>query len=147
MRKEQTFCTEIINSFEQKGIWAYKIPDMPRFKGQKTRFSIKKPFDIIVDYYSRFMAIECKFSRGFKAMNISQFEKKNNNQIDNLLQHNLCYIFLNIFIPREINRLLIFDREAIGDLVLKKRYTKKELEAWPKYIDGRQGLYYLSEFF
>ena len=71
--KEVNTNTMIVKSIRHFGFWAYKIPDLPAFKGSVTRFAPAKPCDIIANVNSRFVAIEGKFSNQFKGIGLSIF--------------------------------------------------------------------------
>ena len=156
-RNEKKFVSEVVNSFIDRGVMAYKIPDLPIFFGSKMRFAPKKPFDIVVDCSGRFVAIECKFKNGYQAFGLRDFVKKDksgkevNNQIKNLLNHERSYIFLNVFIPRQVNSLYIIGQkwmrrilkgESIKALDLKEMHVFEE----ENVIEGCNNGYYLSKF-
>lgn len=65
-KQEAKFTAELRVAFEALGAWAYKIPDMPRYKGQKRR-NVPRPFDLAVCLDGRLIAVEVKQMQGFKA--------------------------------------------------------------------------------
>lgn len=146
MRKEKNFVSDIMHSLNQMpGLTAYKIPDAPVFEGQKTRFSPTKPFDIVADYCGKFIAIECKMFKEYKAVSLGLFRRQKegvikNCQLTNLLRHECCYVFINIFVPREMNKLIILNRSDIKHIIDGHTIRKKELEEF-EYVESKKGIY------
>lgn len=120
---EASFIQKLMPSLKEvEGLIPYKIPDMPVYKGMKNRFIPKKPYDMILDYRGEFIAIECKWSKGFKPINRSSFIMKKtggivtNNQIENLMKHRLCFALCNVWISNKIDRMYILDRNRLNNL-------------------------------
>lgn len=142
---ERTFTSNVITSLNcLKGVWAYKINDMPIFKEHKTRFTSRKPYDIIVDWSGKYFAIECKFFKGWKALNRSVFQTKKDgevvhDQLKNLMKHKHCYVFLNVWEKNKFNVCVVLNKSKIQKLMEIGRYTRDELKEMPstqchKYI-------------
>jgi hypothetical protein len=151
MRNERVFTGEIIKSFRELSVPAYKIPDMPRVpiiqdgKETGTRFIPQKPFDIVADIKDLFIGIECKFFKGNRTIKREYFQRKDNNQLDNLLKHNNCFIFLNLWKSRDFNKLIILDRDKIIYLNGWGVITSTELSEM-EYVSGFRGQYDLTGF-
>lgn len=134
---EQMFTSNIIRSLNNvEGVKAIKIPDAPIFEGQKTRFGIKKPYDMTVDMYGRYVAIENKYMTGYKKFNKNQLIRVGtkgsvNNQIENLLEHKYCFVFLNVYVHRMFNRLYIFDKKIIKYIRDVGSLDKREIASLP----------------
>lgn len=164
-RKETVFNNEIINSFNALGIAAMKIPDSPAMTGcpafntcknpmkpkfqMGARFTPTKKYDIVADVDGEYVAIESKYLNKYKSLSLEMFRKRNkkkeliNCQVTNLLKHKRCYIFVNIFNPLEMNRLIYIERPRIERLLEGESIKKDELESLP-YINGRKYLYDLT---
>lgn len=154
MRKEKEFNAEVKNSIKAvvgANIWergyGHKLPDPPRGGFGKDRtFTTKRPCDIFYFYDGHGGAIESKFQRNFSAFGANKIAL---HQIDTLNYiyntNNKAFVFLNIFIPREENRLLVFPWNECGwRLTVGPSYKKKELLEWP-YVQGHKKLYDLTE--
>lgn len=151
---EKSFYPIIINSFENAGGWAYKIPDFPISyikNNEKIRFLKKKPLDIVavisgVSYY-----IEAKFSRGVTGFSPSKMADhqmealqkiRDNQSFDNSSIRPM--VFYCCYIPREMKRIYALPLEWFeGGLI-----SKKELLRLP-YIAIKKNLFdanQLNEF-
>lgn len=131
--KEAVFISELMRSFSTYGdIFMHKITDMPHFKGMKTRFDRKKPFDMIGTIGGIPIAIEAKMIKkvkgfGFRDIKPHQIEALN----DFHRAGGRSFVFLNVRQPRikdvqkAINSLIVFN--GIGEIQVKQ-LKKEELE-------------------
>jgi hypothetical protein len=124
VRPESKFLTRVKKSFEVVGAFFYKIPDLPHYKGQKTRFDIEKPFDAFAMWAGVGMAIEGKYLRDYEAFglrNVRYCQEQGLNKY--AAAGGKSFVFLGIK-----DRLLIFDWEEMGK---EFRFTKKQLMQIP----------------
>ncbi len=61
--KEKHFTTEVTRFLKHAGVWYHKIQDTPHFGGSPTRFSLKKPFDLLYTNGDITYACELKMSK------------------------------------------------------------------------------------
>jgi len=95
--KEAVFCTELKNSFNQVGCFAYKVPDNPVFKDMPTRFHPKKPFDMVVNISGLYVAIECKMSKKVEGLSTRKVEDHQVTALDRVIETGgFSYVFWNI---------------------------------------------------
>ena len=114
--KEAIVNTEIVNSLKAGGAWAYKIPDALTIGGGN-RFTAEKPCDIVGFYKGKGFAIESKQIKkyapiGFKMLRPSQVR----NFEEMISKGNRAFVFVNVRVPRDPNRLLIFTYESFRDM-------------------------------
>lgn len=144
-KRERQFLTELRHSFEDRGAFFYKLPDMPHFAGAGFRFDLDKPFDAFVVYSRRFgakgipIAIEAKSLRRYAALG-SQIRPSQIKGLNGITAAGgRGFIFLNVRsnTPR-MNRLLILDWSLFGeDFTKGKTIKKKDLQRMP-FIEGQR---------
>lgn len=136
VRREKQFLTQLKASFQERGAFFFKIPDMPHFEGAKFRFDIPKPFDAIAQFAGQAFAIEAKVTTKIKAVGLRDLRQC---QIDGLNEWQRTggkgFVFVYIWQQgrREIGlsavyRVYIFPWE---EFKAAGRYTKAELLALP----------------
>ncbi len=141
---ENQFNTEMKNSIELHGGWAYKIPDTARFGGMK--FISEKPCDIVASFRGRSYLIEGKLMTKWGSFDKSWLEKS---QVKHMTSASLqgksfCHVALNIRIPKEkINKVILF---AFFPLMAGRVYSVKELKSFPG-LEYRDGYWDLSTLF
>jgi len=149
--REKVFNTEIKNSLKALGFYAYKIPDMPTsYFGdvKQMRFNVAKPCDIFAAIYDKFVAIEGKMLREYKAFGIKYMRDI---QIKNLDELEKTYdiptfLFLNIRQTKpgqkRLNRLLIFSWSEFRsrEVWLKDDLLKRI------FWEGKKGIFDLDYF-
>ena len=113
---EKDFHPYIVKSLIRRGQWCYKLPD--DMGGSK--FSLKRPFDLIANIRSKSVAIEVKLIKGYKAFGLRHFQ---DHQPIELEKHGRSFVFLVIWEPRD-TRLIIFDWNWLYP-VLKSGSLKK----------------------
>lgn len=79
--KEKNFLTEYCRGLGMRNCWYYKIPDTPKFDGNMSRFTLQKPFDLIVLEKGLFIAVETKMC---KSMSLG-YDSIQEHQVRNLL--------------------------------------------------------------
>lgn len=129
---EADFCRDIRKRLGLAGAWAYKIPDMPRFSGQKDLRPIVRPFDIAACWEGRLVAIEVKRLLGYQAFGLRHMRNSQEEHLTEVAASGArAFVFLVVWEPRTIKRLLIFPWETFprNDTI-----KKRELEAWP-YVE------------
>lgn len=148
--RESVFNTEVKNSLEAAGAWAYKIADQPTsWTHSLTRFTPDKPCDIIGIYKKNGFLVEGKQMRRFEAfgenrMRPSQIEAFNENE-------EISYVFLNVRIKavkgvaKHENRLIIFPWKWLRTKWANGSIKAKELQSM-LYIQGKDGLFDLKDF-
>ena len=152
MRNEAKFQTDVKKSIEAIGGVPRKFNDFPVFKGSKTRFVPIKAYDFAVDMKNVFVAIECKFMRGFKSINKGMFLQKKdgliiNNQLNNLLEHEFCFLFINVFEPYHYNKLIILNAVHIVRLAADESFGKDALmEMHHIEFEMKKGIYDLKKW-
>lgn len=131
---ETKFLTILRKSFEQRGVYAYKIPDTP--PATNFRFSTKKPFDMVVCDKGNFIAIEAKAASSLKPIGLKELSK---HQVENLelveRAGGIALVAYNVWIKRESNRVYFFTLDDLKE----KRYLKKDLEGLA-YLNIRKNL-------
>lgn len=146
--KENQFNTEIKNSLEEQGAWAYKIPDSPTsWTAHRTRFTPEKPCDIVGCYKSVGFLIEGKQSKKFEAFNINEVRASQQKNMDMAVDKgNRAFIFLNVRIAKPYeNRLIIMDWAEVRDSLRNESIKAKQIKELP-YTTGKKGRFDLSEF-
>jgi hypothetical protein len=150
--KEAIFNTEVKNSINYFGEWAYKIADMPRVPG--LRFNPDKPCDIISNIDGKFVAIEGKQFKKWQSLRLSHFQDSQIENFNQLLSQGKenCYVFLNIRISsdkdagiKRENRCIIFKWKELKELIKERGIYAKELKELT-YIEGKNKMFDLSEF-
>lgn len=132
--KEAFFSTETIRSIRHFGGWGYKIPDAPITKEilKITRFTNAKPCDIVACFDGKFVAVETKQFKKWKALSRHDFRPEQIEGMTNIVANNgRAFVFLNIRIsekgqPYE-NRLIIFDWKVWGPVLSVGSIHAKEL--------------------
>ena len=142
--KEAQFLTELKHSFRaqvEQCFW-YKITDVPmgiRNSNSPMRFNVAKPFDVLAILNGVPVAIEAKYQNSFAEFGMGQIRPS---QVIGLEAFAAggghSYIILNIRIPNECNRVLIFNWQEFKKR--DKSIGKKELEQWD-FIEGSKGTY------
>jgi len=131
-RKESNFNTEVKNSIIAAGGWAHKLPDPP--KKIATASSVR-PCDLVYFLLNIGGVIESKFQRNFNAFGPSRMAEHQIKTLNEVMATgNEAWVFLNIYIPRETNRLLAFSWPD-NRLIQGPSYKKKELLEYP-HIEG-----------
>lgn len=122
--KEAKFTTEIVRSLRHYGGWAYKIPDAPITKEilKITRFTAAKPCDIVSCFGIKFVAIETKQLKEWKALSKRDFRPEQLEALaDIVAQGSRAFAFVNIRINKKgqpyENRLLIYDWAVWGERI------------------------------
>lgn len=123
--KEAFFSTEIVRSLRHHGGWAYKIPDAPITKEilKITRFTNAKPCDIVSAFGIKFVAIETKQLKEWKALSKRDFRPEQLEALTAIIkQGSRAFAFVNIRINKKgepyENRLLIYDWAIWGDRII-----------------------------
>lgn len=151
--KEAIFCTELKNSFNESGCFAYKVPDNPIFKDKPTRFHQKKPFDMNVNIGGLYVAIECKMSKKIEGLSTRKVEEHQVAALDRVLETGgLSYVFWNIRVKADktrgidyVNSCVILpwrEFKEIG-LIPVKDVREKYI---PEGIQGKNGRFDVSSF-
>lgn len=146
--KESNFTNELKASFRDiTNSFYFKIPDMPHFRGARTKFDVKKPFDAFSVIEGRPIAIEAKMIKKWKPFGLKELRP---NQVEALDAFERAggesYVFLNVRIPRikgfqvRENRLIIFPWKSIKK---HQRFLTKELQALV-FIQGFKGKFDLT---
>jgi penicillin-binding protein-related factor A (putative recombinase) len=114
--KESKFNSELINSLDHWGAYAYKIPDLPASMTMGLRFVAEKPCDIIGGYHGKFFGIESKQIKNFEAFGLRHLRESQIRHLTDMVKRgNRAFVFLNIRIAavkgktKRENRLVIFD--------------------------------------
>ena len=151
--KEAIFCTELKNSLNQAGCFAYKVPDNPVFKEMKTRFHSKKPFDMIVNIAGKYVAIECKMSKKVEGLSTRKVEDHQVTALDRAIETGgFSYVFWNIRVKADkykgidyINKCIVLpwkEFKEIG-LIPVKDVREKYI---PEGIQGKNSLFDVGSF-
>jgi hypothetical protein len=131
--KEATHSTEVIRSIRHHGGWGYKIPDTPITKEilKITRFTNAKPADIVACFDGRFVAIETKQFKKWKALSRHDFRPEQIKGLTDIVANGgRAFVFLNIRIKKPYeNRLIIFDWATWGERLSTGSVHAKELQA------------------
>lgn len=119
--KEAHFSTETVRSIRHHGGWGYKIPDAPITKEilKITRFTNAKPADIVACFDGRFVAIETKQFKEWKAMSKHDFRPEQIKGLTDIVANGgRAFVFLNIRIKKPYeNRLIVFDWATWGERI------------------------------
>ncbi len=134
--KETQTNSEIMRSLKHQNIWCYKIADSPTSWTQAaTRFTPSKPCDILACHRGKFLAIEGKLIKKWKAFGLRDLR---DSQIKGLTEvvkaGGRAFVFLVVRIPaiagkqKRVNRLIAFD---FGFLDRNRifRFDHKQLQA------------------
>lgn len=117
---EHKFMSNVRLSFLENNIPAYIFYDGSDFQ--------TRPFDMAVCLNGDFIAIEGKFQKNFNAFGMRHVRES---QIANLEAHaqggGCAFIFLNIWIPRKENRLLIWEWEEFKSMTKHTSIKMREL--------------------
>lgn len=104
-----------------------------------------RPFDQVVCYQGRYIALEGKFQKSFKAFGMSQIRDSQVLGLNAVTQGGgIALIALNIWIPRQENRLIIWPWQEFKKRTTISSYKKPELEAMP-YIQGKKGRFPIDQ--
>lgn len=131
--KEKQFTAEIMHTLSQAGIWAYKLSDSPTsWTMSKTRFTPEKPCDILSCVRGKFVAIETKQIKSFKAFGLYDMRPSQIESLDAIVEvGGRGFVFLNIRLPNDFrtgqkrdNRLVVFDW-----VYLRERFAKGSIKA------------------
>ena len=134
---ERRFMSNIKSSFLENNIWSTILVDGSDFS--------PRPCDMIANYHGRLWAIEGKFQKSFKAFGLSQIRDSQRLNLDAITQGGgIASIFLNIWIPRQENRLLIWHLQDFKSRAEKSSFKKGELMAMP-YIQGSKNRFSVQE--
>jgi len=84
---ERTSLTEFINGFKEYNLigWVYKIPDI--YPSESTRFIPPKPFDLIIVWENRFMAIEAKAVKNCKSFAKNKLKEHQLENLDKIIKN------------------------------------------------------------
>ena len=134
--RESEFTSEVMRSLRAQDIWAHKIADAPISKIKGMKFTLTKPCDIVACANGNFIAIETKQIKKWRAFSIKDMRPS---QIVNLSQvvkaGGQAFIFLNVRIPNEENRLIIIDWGLHGEDLARESLKADELKIFP-YLSG-----------
>lgn len=140
--KESQVCTRIVKEINEKGHYAFKIPDMPRTGG--TQFIRKKPCDIVCGIQQTLIFIEVKVNKSFPGSKRALLNLLTTSQIvaANEVEQKgaaLYYIFLCRYKPsrkasERIHELYVipwdlalqFDRKGIRERIRLKPHRFKK---------------------
>jgi len=90
--------------------WYHKPTDVGMSGGEKSRFMIKRPFDILYYWKSNLLAIEAKLLKNGTSFS---FEDVKKHQIENLIEVDknggYSYIAIHLWKEREINKILFIE--------------------------------------
>lgn len=140
---EAEITTNLVKSMGDVGLWAYKIPD----DMAGTSFSLRRPFDIVVNARGKFVAVEVKRTRGLCAFGLRAFQEHQPMELDKVLAHGgKAYVFLVAWSPRELNDLFIFDWSRWGERIKSGESIKARELAAMEAIRGRKGRYEISSW-
>ena len=149
---EKSFLAELKRTFDEFGVFWYKIPDLPVYKSMSTRFNPPKPFDAIMLRQGVPYAIEAKYLPDFKSFGIRNLTQS---QVEGLCDWQAAggkaFVFLNVRRKSDasndisrINRLYVFDWSQMR--ASSKNYNKAELMQLP-YSEGSKGVFDLDQVF
>lgn len=117
-------------SFLDHNIWSTTLIDGSDYS--------PRPFDNITLIDGKLIAIEGKFQKSFKAFGMSQIRDSQKLNLDAVTHGGgAAFIFLNIWIPRQENRLIIFDWTSFKSRTAHSSYKMAELKALP-HITGKK---------
>lgn len=143
--RESVFQGEVVASFKEEGHWAYKIADVPVIQ---QRFFADKPFDIVAFVNHNAVAIECKQMKKFMAFGMSAMRDSQIENFDRIsaTRSGKCYVFLNIRIARNVNRLYAFKWVNLKWVWKVHGSLQAEHLRLFKYIEGGKGKFPLKEW-
>jgi|SRR5690606_9600425 len=130
--KESDFTTEVINSLEYFGFYAYKIADMPNAARRVIKFTPVKPCDIIAcSLFGVFYAIECKIIKKWQGMHKGMIRDSQINALDRIVDNDgRAYIFVNVRIEpnkskgiKRENSCIVFDWRKHRDSLIEGLYN------------------------
>jgi hypothetical protein len=134
---ERKFMSNLKKSFLEAGYWSTTLIDGSDYS--------PRPFDNITCINGKLVAIEGKFQKDFGAFGMRHIR---DSQILNLdavrLSGGQAYIFLNIWIPRAENRLLIWEWEYFKALTSEGSLKKRQLLDHP-FVPGKKGTFPIPE--
>lgn len=150
--REATFTTELIRSFRKDKSWIYKIPDAPTSRLTGLRFTASKPCDLVLCLGGKFVAIECKQIKKWKAFSIGDMRTS---QIVNLpaviKSGGRAFVFLNVRIAKEkVNRIIVLDWEVYGPRLERASIKATELKSMPYLpaLDVKDKIFFdLTDFY
>lgn len=145
---EKHFVTEVKNSLKAAGCsFAYKIPDFPQSMLTGARFNPAKPLDIVAAYGPYFLGIECKQIKEYRNFRASDVRPSQLETLCDLKAKGTAgFIFLNIRIAREVNKLVIFDWATWWPILARDNKIEKASLIGAPGIPGRKGLFDLKPF-
>lgn len=148
--REAQFNSEVINSLQAMGFWAYKIADSPTsWTKAQTRFTPTKPSDIIACSPTGAMVmIEGKQFKSYKKLSGKNLRESQINALDAIVAINgRAYLFLNIRIthPRT-NFLVAFNWKWHRERLMGEGISAAQLreQKWGTWVPGHKGLFDLS---
>lgn len=153
---ERTVTPWLRYSFERIGAWVHKIQDqpIPPVNTGFRRIPLPRPFDFAVCFRGRFVAVELKFQRGYKAFGRRHLT---DSQVEHLQkihdEGGSAWVALVVWEPRTYCRLLLWHWPTFPDESIKKwqleqftgidRSKDKEtdryywdLQSWVSYLDA-----------
>lgn len=112
----------------QNGIWCCIIYDGHDFSD--------RPFDMLIRINNKILsdtvAVEGKFQKDFSAFGMSKIRESQIKNLDKYEKENgLAFIFLNIWMPRKENRLIIWEWGEFKKITKNGSIKKKELTETP----------------
>lgn len=142
-KREREFLTQLKASFLERGVFFFKIPDMPHFKGAQFRFDIPKPFDAIANYAGQAFVIEAKVTSRFKSFTLKDLRPS---QIEGLeawtRTGGKAFVFIYVWQqgrPEQcrtpIYRLLVYPWEQLRD---DKRISRAQMACSRHYPRERK---------
>lgn len=144
-KTEQVFTTEVKHSVEYyyKNAFWLKIPDLPVFKGSKTRFAPQKPFDFMLAYKGNLIAVEAKVHKKHTAWPLSSVK---DHQIEGLLSIGdngfKSYVMLNVRFgigKSKYNKSFLFSPQTIKQLKeMHKSIPVKELQLLSNVVNSKR---------
>ena len=150
VKRERIFLTELGRTFKEMGLFWYKIPDMPAFKNQNTRFTPAKPFDAIIVQNGLAIAIEAKALPDYQSFGIRHLTRSQHGGLLNFqASGGKAFIFLNIRRAKDkkngvtaLNRLLVFDWTDLRGM--NESFSKSDLMAM-EFCEGSKGKFELDK--
>lgn len=138
--RESVFTGELKKTLENKGLWVYKIPDMPSsILMDRLSFTPEKPCDLIVTGPKNlFVAIETKQMRKWASFGMRDLRPAQVRNLEILsMQGHHAIVALNIRIPGEKNGAIFFPYRA---LKLLGSIYQKDLKRLRR-VPGKGGLF------
>lgn len=124
-------------SFLDNNIWSTTLIDGSDFSS--------RPFDNITLLDGKLLAIEGKFQKSFKAFNYSSIRDSQRLSLEAITQGGgIATVFLNIWVPRQENRLIIWHWPMLKARLQESSIKKKELLEHP-YIKGKTQRFNVEE--